>query len=302
MTHDGRQNALRGVKLFVLDMDGTFYLGDQIIDGAKRFLETAERLHRDVLFFTNNSSRTSETYRQKLAGMDCVIDRNRILTSGDVAISYLQTHYEGAGVYLLGTQALRESFLEGGIRLVEHEQPDVVIAAFDTELTYHKLERACTYLRNGAVFLATHPDINCPILDNFIPDCGSFCAAITKSTGAIPRFLGKPSPETVEMILAKTGYRRQEIAFVGDRLYTDVATGVQNGARGFLVLSGETKRSEIAHSPTKPTAVFEHLGEIADALDRLDCECPVPKQRWKFALDLWLRPMPEAQRQIDFLY
>lgn len=264
-----KEDVLSGVKLFVLDMDGTFYLGDQLIDGALRFVETVTRLNLDFMFFTNNSSRTSEAYLQKLAAMGCHIGKDRIMTSGDVAIEFLRAHYRGACVYLLGTEALRRSFLQSGIRLTENAQPDVVVAAFDMELTYHKLERACTYLRNGAVFFATHPDINCPIKDNFIPDCGAFCAAITQSTGAVPRFLGKPSAETVDMILARTGYRKQEIAFVGDRLYTDVATGVQNGTRGFLVLSGETPLSAVAGSSTKPTAVFKDLGEMADSLDTM---------------------------------
>ena len=258
--------TLSGVKFFVLDMDGTFYLGDHIIEGALRFVETVRKRNLDFMFFTNNSSKTSDAYIQKLSAMGCRIDKNRIMTSGDVAIAFLKTHYKDASVYLMGTEALRRSFLQSGIRLTEDEQPDVVVAAFDMELTYHKLERACTYLRNGAEFFATHPDINCPIKDNYIPDCGAFCAAITRSTGVVPRFLGKPSAETVEMILARTGYAKHEIAFVGDRLYTDVATGVHNGAKGFLVLSGETPLSAIADSPTKPTAVFDHLGEIADIL------------------------------------
>ncbi len=260
------REALLGVKFFVLDMDGTFYLGDQLIEGALRFVETVNKLDLDFMFFTNNSSKTSETYLQKLASMGCFIGRDRIMTSGDVAIAYLKANHKDASVYLLGTDALRRSFWQSGIRLTEYEQPDVVVAAFDMELTYQKLERACTYLRNGAVFLATHPDINCPIQDNFIPDCGAFCAAITQSTGIAPRFLGKPSAETLNMILARTGYRRDEVAFVGDRLYTDVATGVKNGAKGFLVLSGETPLAAVATSPTKPTAVFQNLGEIADAL------------------------------------
>ncbi len=184
MYRDLKKDALSGVKLFVLDMDGTFYLGDQIIDGAMRF--------------TNNSSRTSEAYLQKLAAMGCRVEKHRIMTSGDVAIGFLRTHYRGASVYLMGTEVLRRSFLQSGIRLTEDEQPDVVVAAFDMELTYHKLERACTYLRNGALFFATHPDINCPIQDNFIPDCGAFCAAITQSTGAVPGFWGNPAPKRLK--------------------------------------------------------------------------------------------------------
>jgi len=143
---------------------------------------------------------------------------------------------------------------------------DVVVAAFDTELTYAKLERACTLIRGGAAFLATHPDINCPTEDGFIPDCGALCAAIALSTGKKPRFLGKPYPETLAYVLAKTGCAKDEVCFVGDRLYTDVAAGVDNGAHGVLVLSGETKAEDIAASPTQPDAVFDDLGAIAKIL------------------------------------
>ena len=134
--------------------------------------------------------------------MNCFIDSSQIMTSGDVMIEYLKHSHPGKTVYLLGTPVLRESFEKAGIHLTE-EQPDLVVVGFDTTLTYHKLERACHYIRSGAEFLATHLDINCPTEDGFIPDCGSFCAAITLSTGKKPKYVGKPYPETVEMILEK---------------------------------------------------------------------------------------------------
>lgn len=143
------------------------------------------------------------------------------------------------------------------------DAPDVVVVGFDTTLTYHKLERACTFLRQGAVFLATHLDVNCPTEDGFIPDCGSICALISLSTGRQPKYLGKPFPETVEMVLEATGARREYTAFVGDRLYTDVATGVRGGAKGLLVLSGETKPEHLADSDIQPHGVFDSLGEMA---------------------------------------
>ena len=137
-----------------------------------------------------------------------------------------------------------------------------MVIGFDTELTYEKLERACTFIRNGAVFLATHLDINCPVEGGFIPDCGAMCAAIALSTGVQPKYLGKPFKETVDMVLEHTGTEKEAVAFVGDRIYTDVATGVNNGAKGFLVLTGETKAEDVEKSSVKPDAVFESLGEM----------------------------------------
>ncbi len=257
---------LKKVRLFVLDMDGTFYLGDDIIPGSLEFLERVKETGRDFLFFTNNSSRTPENYMEKLARMGCVIRREQIMTSGDVTIRYLNTHCAGQTVYLMGTDSLRESFARAGVPLVDGEQPDIVVAAFDMELTYRKLERACTWVRRGARFLATHMDVNCPMADGFIPDCGAFCAAIELSTGRKPKYLGKPNGETVDMILSATGCCREETAFVGDRLYTDVATGVNNGALGLLVLSGETTADDLKTSPIKPHGVFRDLRELAGYL------------------------------------
>lgn len=253
------------VKLFVLDMDGTFYLGDRRIDGALDFIHKVKETGRDFIFFTNNSSKNGSMYIEKLAAMDCPITKDQIMTSGDVTAAYLKSKYPGKKVYLVGTPALEAVFREEGICLTE-EKPEVVVIGFDMTLTYEKLERACTYIREGAVFLATHKDINCPTETGFIPDCGAICAAITLSTGVLPRYLGKPCRETLDMVLQRTGYNKDEIAFVGDRIYTDVATGVNNGALGILVLSGETKRADIAASEVQPDGVFESLKDMLEYL------------------------------------
>ena len=260
-----KTELLNKTELFVLDMDGTFYLGDRILDGALDFLKTVEETGRRYLFFMNNSSKSPKAYLEKLKGMNCIIGREQIMTSGDVMIQYLKSGYADCSVYLVGTPALEESFREEGIRLTQ-EMPDVVVIGFDLTLTYEKLERACTYIRNGAEFLATHLDINCPTEEGFIPDCGAFCAAISLSTGKQPRYVGKPFPETVEMILKKTGVDRDRIAFVGDRLYTDVATGVNNGAMGMLVLTGETKRGDLEGAEVVPDGVYLSLKEMGELL------------------------------------
>lgn len=256
---------LEQIDLFVLDMDGTFYLGDRILEGSLDFLKKVEEAGKHYIFFTNNSSKSPENYINKLAKMDCRIGRDQIMTSGDVTIEFLKRNRTGQTVYLVGTPALVESFKEAGVPLVT-ESPDIVVIGFDTTLTYEKLERACTFIRNGAEFLATHLDINCPTEDGFIPDCGAMCALISLSTAKEPKYLGKPFKETMEMVLAKTGFEKEKVAFVGDRIYTDVATGVKNGAKGILVLSGETKLEAVAESEVKPDAVFKSIGEMAQYL------------------------------------
>ncbi|MCL1896180.1 MAG: HAD-IIA family hydrolase [Clostridiales bacterium] len=284
-----KRAILKRIKVFVLDLDGTFYLGERLLPDSLRFVARVRQTGRRFLFFTNNSSKTPERYLEKLSRMGLELTRKDIVTSGDVTIDYLKENHAGASVYLMGTEALREEFMAAGVRLFGDGAgsagdgagsacdgtgpagecagtPDVVVCAFDTELTYQKLERACTFIRDGAAFLATHEDINCPTEEGFIPDCGSLCAAISLSTGRQPRFLGKPHKETAKKVFAITGAAPGELAFVGDRLYTDVAAGVENGAFGLLVLSGETKEEDIAASRIKPDAVFFDLGEIADLL------------------------------------
>lgn len=275
-----QDNILKKTELFVLDMDGTFYLDEDIIDGALDFLDAVKRCSKDYLFFTNNSSTSPELYIEKLARMNCHISREQIMTSGDVMIRFLKANYPEKKVYLLGTKPLEKSFEEAGINLFSPKKeatgyinadtddiPDIVVVGFDKTLTYEKLTNACTYIRKGAVFLATHLDINCPVKGGFIPDCGAICAAITLSTGKEPKYVGKPFKETVDMIIDKTGVERDKITFVGDRLYTDVATGVKNGANGILVLSGEATESDIAKSEVKPDAVYPSIKEMGVILD-----------------------------------
>lgn len=256
---------LQKIRLFVLDLDGTVYLGDRLLPGAAEFIAAAKKKGRQVLFFTNNTSRSPMEYVERLTRMGIPITRRDILTAGDVTIHYLKKHCPGKSVYLLGVPALRQSFEEAGICLTEG-QPDLVVVGFDKALTYERLEKACVYLRRGAGFLATHPDINCPTEAEPIPDCGAICAAVTASTGFTPRFLGKPAAETVELVEAVSGLPRGSVAFVGDRLYTDVACGTQNGACGILVMTGETTPEMLAESRFSPDAVFPSLGAMTPLL------------------------------------
>lgn len=256
---------LEETSLFVIDMDGTFYCGERLIEGALDFLKAVERAGKRFLFFTNNSSKAPEDYIRKLCRLGCDIGPEQIRTSGDVTIRYLKKHYPDKQVYLMGSPALEKSFKEAGIRLTDQEA-DIVLTAFDTSLTYEKLEKGCTMIRRGALFLATHPDINCPVEGGFMPDCGAICAAISLSTGKKPKMLGKPFWETVEMIQDDTGVPAAKMGFVGDRLYTDIAAGVRHGAKGFLVLTGETSMKDLEGSETVPDGVFHSLGEMGRLL------------------------------------
>ena len=148
---DNRKQLLDRIKLFVLDMDGTFYLGNNLIPGSLEFLERVRATGRDYIFFTNNSSRSVSLYIERLNRMGCSVDRSGIMTSGDVTTEFLNTNRKGRTVFLMGTEALRVEFEAAGVPLVYDEQPDIVVAAFDTELTYSK--RRTPYLRHMAITL-----------------------------------------------------------------------------------------------------------------------------------------------------
>ncbi len=257
-----KEEALNGVKLFVLDMDGTVYISNDPIEGALDFIhEVEEDPERDYIFFTNNASRVPSVYVEKLHKLGLDVDESKVVTAGDVCAEFLKVNYPGAKIFLNGTPVLEENWKEKGLNLVT-EDPDVCVQSFDTTLTYHKLDRICHYIRNGAPFIATHMDTNCPTDYGFMPDCGAMCSLIEDSTGVAPRFLGKPWKETVDMITEITGYKAEEMAFVGDRLYTDVATGVNNGAKGFLVLTGEADMQTVAESDVEPTCIYDSLDEM----------------------------------------
>ena len=179
------KSELKKIKLFVLDMDGTIYLGDKILPGAIEFVHTARRMGKKVVFFTNNASKNPNNYVEKLNRMGFGATREDVVTAGDVTIEYLKRNRPDEAVYLVGTPALHNSFEEAGIQISENA--NIVVSSFDTTLTYEKLVISCDLIRNGADFYCTHPDFNCPTENGFIPDSGAIAALITASTNKSPR-------------------------------------------------------------------------------------------------------------------
>ncbi|MFR2741484.1 MAG: HAD-IIA family hydrolase, partial [[Clostridium] innocuum] len=179
---------------------------------------------------------------------------------------WLKEHHAGKRVYVVGTPALQAEFQHHGWQLDE-EHPDIVVLGFDTTLTYDKLSKACHFIREGAAYYGINPDLNCPMEnDTFIPDCGSMARLIEASTGRYPEFFGKPSPKTLEYIIKETGLDANQIAIIGDRLYTDIAVADHSAVTSILVMSGETKEADIEKSEVTPDIVIEDIGELAKLL------------------------------------
>ena len=272
MTADffGKTADLRSKRLWLLDMDGTIYLGNRVFQFAIQFINRLRANGKQILFFTNNASHSPVFYMEKLSKMGFAPTKEEILTSGDVTIAYLKQTYPQKSVYLLGTPDLERQFRENGIHLLSgnEEQADVVISSFDTTLTYEKLDAACRLIRGGARYLCTHPDLNCPTETGFMPDSGAIAALITASTGVTPTYFGKPYAQTLEMICKVTNRTKEEICFLGDRLYTDIAIGKQNGATTVLLLTGETQPADLEAAALcdKPDFVFPSLAELEEGM------------------------------------
>ena len=258
--------TLKDTKCFLLDMDGTFYLGGQLIEGSLEFIDGVLATGRDFMFLTNTSSHNAAFYVRKLAGMGLSIDRRRVMTSGEATCEKLKELYPGKRAFVLGNEFLREEFNEAGIE-VDDRDPEIVVIGFDTTLDYDRMWAVCDFVRAGLPYIATHPDFNCPTETGFMPDIGAIMAFIEASTGRRPDLVvGKPNTGIVEAVLRRTGLKTSELAMVGDRLYTDIETGVRSGMLSILVMSGETTEEMLATSTTKPDLKFGRLSDMIPLL------------------------------------
>ena len=260
-------DSLRGCALFLLDMDGTLYLGDEVFDGAVDFINTLAATGRDYIYLTNNSSRAGEDYITRLKKLGFPCGRENVFTSGMATGMYLRTRHPGERVYAVGTPAFERELISYGVELTQNDDATVVCVGFDTTLTYEKLDRAVHFLRRGAAFIAANPDWVCPMpAGEVLPDCGSICALLTAASGAKPFYIGKPNRSMVDIISEMRGIPNELICCVGDRLYTDIAVAVNAGAESVLVMSGETTPEILAGSGTKPAYVLRDVDELARIL------------------------------------
>ena len=264
-----KQELLRSKKLYLMDMDGTLYLGDRLYPFTKDLLKALKDTGRRYLFMTNNSSKSVEAYIQKLEKLGISATREDFLTSTQATIFYLQKHHPGVTFYLCGTESMAQELTRAGISLSRDlEKVQGVLMGFDTELTFQKLEDVSRLLltRKDIPYIATNPDLVCPTEFGSVPDCGSVCMMLRNATGRSPVVIGKPSPLMPQLAMDAFGYSKEETAVVGDRIYTDVKSGLNAGVTGILVLSGETTPEILAASQDKPHLVLQDASEILQAI------------------------------------
>ena len=209
---------LRDKRLFLLDMDGTLYIGDRLFDGVPEFLRHVRSMGGRYLFLTNNSSRGVEGYIEKLRRLGIESAPGDYLTSVDATIRYLKAALPGKTCYIFGTDSFLSQLDRAGIPVTrDREQAEVLLCGFDTELTFQKLEDACILLNRGVPFVATNPDWVCPTWYGSVPDCGSVCRMLTTATGREPVVIGKPQPEMALLAMERTGFSPEQTVLLGDQ-------------------------------------------------------------------------------------
>ena len=264
-----KTDMIQNMKLYLFDMDGTLYLGSRLYDFTVELLQEIRRTGGKYLFITNNSSKSVEDYVKKLAGFGIDATREDFMTSSQATAYYLHKHHEGQRLYVCGTESLKKELRSEGFTVTEViDEVDCIVMGFDTELTFRKLHDVSYLLltRPELPYIATNPDLVCPTEFGSVPDCGSVCGMIYNATGKRPVVIGKPSALMPQLAMDKLGISKEQTCVVGDRIYTDVKSGLNAGCIGILVMSGETTPEILAQSPDKPHLVMESAREILDVL------------------------------------
>ena len=264
-----KNELIRSKKLFLFDMDGTLYLGSQLYDFTLELLDTLKKTGRTYLFMTNNSSKSVEDYVKKLGKLGITATRDEFMTSSQATAFYLHKHHEGQKLYVCGTESLKEELrMEGFTVTTNIDEVECIVMGFDTELTFQKLHDVSYLLltRPELPYIATNPDLVCPTEFGAVPDCGSVCIGIKHATGKEPIVIGKPSPLMPQLAMERLNIAKEAACVIGDRIYTDVKSGLNAGITGILVLSGETTLEILEASEDKPHLVLQDASEILAAL------------------------------------
>ncbi len=263
---------LRQVRHVALDMDGTIYSGGTLFKTTKPFLELLDRLEIGYTFLTNNPSKNVTDYLDHLKNMGIRAQAQQLYTSTQATIGFLRERFPKIRrLFVLGTESMAAAFTQAGFELLpDHPdaEPDAVVVGFDLTLTYPRLCRAAWWIKQGKPYFATNPDRVCPTdQPTVLVDCGAICAALESATGQAPAaVLGKPDPAMLQGIMRQHQLRANELAMVGDRLYTDLAMAHRVGVFGVLVLTGETTREQAHHHLPQPTLIVPSLTEFGAQL------------------------------------
>ena len=258
---------LKDKKLFLLDMDGTIYLDNDLFDGTLDFLEYVRNSGGRYMFLTNNSSKSVDKYIEKLASLGITSEAEDFFTSTNATVLDLKKQ-SYKKIYAFGTTSFKQQLKDGGLPITDKLEDDIdcLCMGFDTELTFQKLEDACILLNRGVDYIATNPDWVCPTWYGSVPDCGSVSQMLCNATGRMPRFIGKPEPAMALLAIEKAGYNKEDAVLIGDRLYTDIACGVKAGISTIFVLSGEGTMEDLEKNEAKPEFIYDNIRTVYNDL------------------------------------
>jgi len=253
-------------KLFLFDIDGTLAVGNNLYKGSRELLELIEKNGGKSYFITNNSTKSGMDYVKKFnQSFSLKTTESDFVTSGLMTILFLKKYYANKLIYVLGTSSFIQELRKNDLHITEHVDSSIscIVVAYDNELNYEKLTVASEVLETMDVpFYATNPDLRCPIDFGFIPDCGAICKMLEDTTDRTPVYLGKPNKEVVSYCMKESGFSKEETIVVGDRLYTDIACGINANVDTALVLTGEAKQEDLFDTEFPPTYTFDTIYDL----------------------------------------
>ena len=266
------EEEIRKKKLFLFDMDGTIYKGKEIFAGVKELMEKIKQIGGKYIFITNNSSKSIYEYINKINNMGIPADYNNFYTSTQATIEFLKSKYPNELIYCMGTKALINELKNNDINITTSYDKNigVVLMGYDTELEYQKLRdiSKILYEKKYIPYIATNPDLACPTEAEYVPDCGAMAKMLECATGRMPIFIGKPEPTMINYCMKNFGYTKNETVVIGDRLYTDIASGINADVSTICVLTGETTKEQIEESKIKPTFILKSVNNIFEILNK----------------------------------
>lgn len=260
---------LKDKKYFLFDIDGTLAVDDVIFDGSRELISYIDRIGGRSFYITNNSTKSRKDYVEKFRRWGICTDEMQFMTASYAACRYLKKRYGGKKLFVVGTPSFVEELKDAGLAVTEQTEADVacVVVGFDRTLTYGKVEAACELLfRPGMDYVATNPDLCCPVSYGFVPDCGGICEMLKAATGRKPYYVGKPDAGIIDICLEQVDGRKEEALVVGDRLYTDIACGIRAGVETALVYTGEAKREDLEETRFMPDYTYENIRRMYEEI------------------------------------
>jgi NagD protein len=249
------------MKSYVLDMDGVLYRGNQLIPGAREFIERLQAAGHPFLFLTNNSQRTPLDFQRKLERMGLNVAEERYFTSALATAAFLQSQKPGGTAFVIGEAGLTHALYQAGYSITDTD-PDYVVLGDTPSYDYSKIVHAVRLVMGGSRFVATNPDVSGPAEEGIHPACGALAAPIERATGREAYFVGKPNPLMMREALRRLGAHADDSVMIGDRMDTDILSGIGAGMHTVLVLTGVTTRDDLPRFSYQPHEIVETLQDL----------------------------------------